>query len=246
MKKIDLRPFNFDEKQSSVYYALLERGEVSVSELSQSSGIKRTTVYAALLALEKRGLVGTTRHKKRTLYFAEDPRALGDELEERQEKLQKVIPELLALSGRFTKKPRVRYYEGREGVVHVYRDTLLYPDQELCAWVSTRALEAFDADFLYHEYLPKRVEKKIWVRSIAPDTPEMQKYKQEDPQALRQTRLVPSSLFPFDVEIDLYGKRNVAILSFEEQFGMVIESDKLYQTLMSMFEMCWQFTQKQS
>jgi hypothetical protein len=125
----------------------------------------------------------------------------------------------------------------------VYKDTLLYPNQELVGWVSSRAIHAFDSDFLYNQYLPKRLEKKIWVRALAPDTPEMLKYKQEDNGSLRQTRLVSEKEFPFDVEINLYGKRNIAIMSFEEQFGMVIESEKLWRTLKSFFEMGWKFAE---
>ena len=240
---LNLSTLGFDEKETAVYIALLELGEVTVSAIVRKSNIKRTTVYAIIETLERRGLIGYTKHNKRTFYFAEDPRLLSDQLEEKKERLNAVLPQLLALSGRFTKKPKIRYYEGKEGIEHVYKDTLLYQNQELVGWVTSRAIHAFDSDFLYNQYLPKRLEKKIWVRAIAPDTLEMRKYKNEDKQSLRTTRLVSGELFPFDVEVCLYGTRNIAIMSFEEQFGMIIESEKLWHTLKSMFEMGWKFAE---
>lgn len=238
---LNLEILGFDEKETAVYLALLELGEVSVSALVEKSNIKRTTVYASIEILEKRGLVGRTKHKKRTLYFAEDPRLLSDQLDEKKEKLNSVLPQLLALSGRFTRKPKIQYYEGREGIERAYKETLSFPNQELVGWVSNRAISAFDSEFLYKEYLPRRLEKKIWVRAIAPDTTEMRKYQLEDQMSLRDTRLTSAETFPFDVEISLYGKRNISIMSFEEKFGMIIESEKLHHTLKSIFEMNWQY-----
>ena len=241
MNSESLNKLGLDGKQSTVYLALLEMGEVTISSIVKKTGVKRTTVYAAIELLQQQKLIGSTKHNKRTLYFAEDPRIILEQLDEKKERVNSLLPQLLALSGRFTRKPKVRYYEGVEGIERAYQDTLTYPDQELVGWATSRALSAFSSEFLYNQYLPKRIEKKIWVRVIAPDTKEMQKYKNEDSVSLRQTMLVSSEEYPFDVEINLYGKRMVAIMSFEEQFGMVIESEKIWRTLKSLFEMNWKY-----
>lgn len=244
MSSIDLASFGLDSKEEQIYLGLLELGEANLSELVRKSGIKRTTAYDSIDSLQKKGLIGLSKRKKRTVYFAEDPRVLERHIDEQKQKLERMLPELLSFANKLTKKPKVRYYEGTEGIKQVYRDTLQYPDQELLAWVSEEAVRVFDEKFLAEYYLPKRVEKKIWVRAIAPDVSEMRAYAGFDRASLRQTRLVSEKEFPFDVEINLYGGRNIAIMSFDEEFGMIIESEKLWKTLKSMFEMGWIFSEK--
>lgn len=243
MKHIDLSEFGFDSKEESVYIALLELGEANISSIVKKASMKRTTTYAILELLHEKGLVGISRRKKRAIYFAEDPRVLKQQMNEKQQKLDAILPELLSITNVLSRKPKIRYYEGAKGIEQIYQDTLNYPDQELLGWVSSEALSSFDSDFLYKNYLPKRIKKKIWVRAIAVDTPHMRIYKDEDKESLRQTRLVSGKDFPFDVEINLYGNRNIAIMSFEEEFGMIIESEKLCKAMKSMFEIGWIFAE---
>jgi sugar-specific transcriptional regulator TrmB len=81
----DLNQFGFDEKTEAIYLALLELGETTVSALVKKSGIKRTTVYAALEGLLAKGLLSLSKRKKRTLYIAEDPRLLLKQFVERKQ-----------------------------------------------------------------------------------------------------------------------------------------------------------------
>jgi len=244
MPSIDLSLFGLDKKEERLYLGLLELGEANLGELARKAEIKRTTAYDVVESLHRKGLIGLSKKKKRTVYFAEDPRVLEHHIDEQRQKLDAMVPELLSMMNTLTKKPKIRYYEGVEGIKQVYRDTLRFSDQELLAWVSEKAIQAFDEAFLHEYYLPKRIQKKIWVRAIAPDGREMRLFKQDDIKWLRRTHLVSKNRFPFDVEINLYGKRNIAIISFEEEFGMIIESEKLFRTMKSMFEMGWLFAGK--
>lgn len=236
----DLQQFGLSEKEARVYMALLEIGEASVGHITQKSGVKRTTVYDVIEDLKASGLVGMIKKEKKTLYFAEDPRSLEGKLEEKKESLKRMLPELLSIANFLDNKPKIRFYEGKEGIKEVYKDTLHYPDQELLAWVAEEAIEAFDEAFLNAYYLPRRVEKKIWVRAIAPDVPLMQQYKGQDISSLRKTRLIDAKRFPLDAEINLYGRNKIAIMSFSEQTSLIIESEKIFRTLKSIFECQWE------
>ena len=235
----DLEKLGLDEKESRVYLALLELGEGNVQHIAKKSGVKRTTVYDVIESLKEKGLLSLIARKKKTLYLAEDPRTIEQKLDEKKQTFQRILPELLSVANALDKKPRIRFFEGIEGIKEVYKDALKYSDQEMLAWVSPAVAENFDLKFLDEYYLPKRVEKKIWVRAIAPDEPFAQKYKGLDQKSLRQTRLVPASQFPFAVEINLYGKNKIAVMSFSEKIGLIIESQKIYTTLKSIFELNW-------
>jgi sugar-specific transcriptional regulator TrmB len=236
----ELNKLGLNEKEAKAYLALLELGEASIQQISKKSGIKRTTVYDIIESLRQKGLLSSISKNKKTLFFAENPAKIEESLDEKKNVLRKILPELLSITNLMEKKPKIRYFEGIEGIKDVYRDTLNYPDQELLAWVSEEAVIAFDEEFLNDYYLPKRINKKIWVRAIAPDKDYMQKYKGLDEKSLRKTKLVSMEKFPIEVEINLYGKHKIGIMLFSEKIGLIIESKKIYNTLKSVFEMNWQ------
>lgn len=235
----DLERIGLNEKEARLYLAALELGESNIQQLAKKSSVKRTTAYDIIDSLKKRGLISQSSRNKKTLFSATDPNKLEEDLDEKKHALKRILPELMMIANSIDKKPKVRFFEGYEGIKEVYKDTLHFSDSELLAWVSPDAINAFDVEFLDEFYLPKRVQKKIWVRAIAPDVEQMQGYKEVDEKSLRKTRLSDAQAFPLKVEINLYGKNKIAAMSFEEKFGMIIESQRIFETLQSIFEMNW-------
>ena len=240
MLQKELENLGMDDKEAYVYLSLLEIGEANVAKISKKSGVKRTTVYNAIEALKEKGLVSSTIKKQNTLYLAEDPRKLEQHLGEKMLSLKSILPELLSLSNFIDKKPRIRYFEGIEGVKEAYRDTLNYPGRETLAWASQNAVKYFESDWLWKNYLPRRIEKKIWQRAIVPNNPEMRSFTSEDQKHLRRTKFIPKDKLPFEVEINLYGEQRIAIMSFEEKLSLIVESKKIYNTLKNIFEIMWE------
>lgn len=235
----DLEKIGFSQKEASVYLACLELGETNIQQIAKKSGIRRTTVYDVIESVKKKGFVSSITKNKKTYYYAEDPRAIETSLEEKQETLKRALPELLSLANFIDKKPKIRFFEGEDGIKEVYKDTLRYPGKELVGWGSSKVIENFDADFVNDYYIPARLKNKISVRAIANKSEVWSSLKLVDEKSLRRTRLTDQR-FPFDVEIDLYGSRSVAVFAFDEKIALIIESEKIYSTLKSIFEMSWE------
>lgn len=235
----ELQNAGLDEKESTAYLALLELGDASMGQLVKQSKLKRTTLYDTIDSLKEKGLVSTSKKDKKIIYIAENPKKIIELLDEKKESLQKMLPELLSIANSIHKKPRIRYFEGIEGIKEVYKDTLRFPDQKLQAWMTEEMIHQFDQKFLDEYYTPKRLEKKIWAEVIAPNLPDVRKYKGIDVASLRITRLVDPKEFPFEVEISLYGHGNIGIMSFADELGLIIESESISRTLKSIFAMQW-------
>lgn len=235
----NLTKLGLEEKEARLYLGLLELGESNIARISQKTGIKRTTCYDIISSLKNKGMIAQTVKKAKIRYFAEDPRKLDQQISEKRSLLKNILPELLSITNLIEKKPRIRFFEGIEGIKEAYRDTLNYPEQETLAWASQEAAKHFEVSWLWNAYLPERVANKIWQRTIASDDPEIRKFKAQDQKHLRKTKLLPPSETPFEVEINLYGKQNIAIMSFEEKIALIIESKKIYNTLKSIFELNW-------
>lgn len=242
--KKQLEKLNLTKRESDVYVELLELGETTVEQISRKSKIKRTTVYDVIETLKEKGLIGTTKMKKRTLYYAEDPRILESQLEEKKTVLSAILPQLLSMANCIDKKPSIKYFEGAEGIKNVYQDTLSYSNQEILMWGSTDIFKYFDEDFMWDYYLKKRLENKIWMRAIGQNIEVVRDIQSHDKEQLRQTRLYDSEKVLFEVEINLYGKKKVGIMSFKEQLGLIIESEKIYNTLKNIFELNWKMLEK--
>lgn len=228
-----------EEKESTTYLAILELGETTIQRISQKTQIKRTTLYDVIESLKKMGLISVTKKGKKNIYYAEDPRKIEDNLENKKREYLKILPEILSITNLIDKKPKIRFFEGINGIKEVYKDTLNYPKSETLAWLSFDAVNHFDIEYLWKDYVKKRIEKKIWQRSIAPNNKYLKNVKTFDQEHLRQTRLIDHEQFPIEVEINLYGKRNIGIMAFKEEIGLIIESQKIYNTLKSIFELNW-------
>lgn len=244
IKHYNLETFGFNEKEAHVYVTLLELGAAPMSRIVKKSGLKRTTLYDTLETLKKRGFVSVTKQNGRAVYLPEDPRTIGDKLDEQQITFNKILPELLSITNTFQKKPIIRFYEGIDGLKDIYTDCLKYEDQEVLAW-TPEELELFDQAFLNNIFTPKRLKNKIWMRVLAQDHPFMRTHQKRDVAELRKTTIVEDSGFNLDVEIMLYGNSSVGIISFVDQMGLIIESKSISRTLKSIFEQQWRTPDKE-
>ena len=234
-----IKAIGFNDKEAKIYLALLELGEATIQDIVKKSGVKRTTSYDVLDSLLEKGYISQTKNRQKTLYFAENPQKLERSLDEKKAALQGIMPELLSITNLLEKKPAIKYFEGVDGMKSIYKDHLSYPDQMMLSWWP-KDFKIIDVDYYYSFFMPQRLEKKIAVRVIAPDNALMQKTKLEDQKFLRQTRLIGSPAFNTEVEITLYGKNKISLLSFEEKFGLIIESQRIFNTLKSIFEVSWE------
>jgi sugar-specific transcriptional regulator TrmB len=239
MKKNYLSASGLDEKESIAYMALLELGEASMSELTKKSELKRSTLYFIIEALYKKRLVSIVKKGKKTVYTAEDPKRLLEQADENRRNLEYAMPELLSIANNIVKKPKVRFFEGEEGIKEVYRDILRFPDQKMYAWVSESMITGFDPAFIVENYNPKRLEKKIWAEVIAPDTEVGRGFVLKDRETLRKTKLLGASEFPLSIEISLYGKDRIGFMSMEDKLGLIVESKPIADTLRSLFAYQW-------
>ena len=130
----DIISAGLSENEAAIYLAALELGETTVSRLARKAEIKRTTAYLVIDSLKERGLISSLKKESASVFFAEDPRKLHEVLEERKQKIDKIMPQLLAFTNLIDKKPEIRYFDGNEGIKEVYRDSLKYQNQEILTW----------------------------------------------------------------------------------------------------------------
>lgn len=230
-----LKRIGFSESEARVYVASLELGETSVARIAQKARLERTTVYGLIDGLKKRGLISLNKKKSGTSYIAENPKKLKMEIEEKGKFIDGILPELLSITNAIDKKPVIQFFEDKDGIYNIYRETLLYKGEAIHMWMSTPWYD--DENFWRDFYMPKRVENKIMLRAIMPKSVSVQSFSGEDLKFLRETRIVDTEDITSDIM--LYGKRKIAIISFDEMTAVTIESKSLYNTLLFIFKSQW-------
>ena len=230
-----LTNLGLNDKESRVYLACLELGPSSILEIAKKSGVKRASIYYIIEGLKQKQLISLTSQKKKVLYVATEPSELINFIKNKEELLLSVLPDLNALNNLSVKKPKIRFYEGIEGIVKVIKNTL-NAKKEICSFANNTQFNALmEAE---PEYLAKRIKRNIGIRLISPDTTEMQSWAKADKKQMRQTRLISSKLYPFNIEIDIYDNF-VNLTSYEEKIGIIIESKPIAQTMQMIFNLCW-------
>lgn len=246
-----LKEFGLNDIEIKIYLAALEFGPATASALAKNAGLNRVTAYEALKRLSKNGFIKIrVKQGNRIKYFtAEDILILEEKLnekklalEELENKLKFIEPELKSLYFKKEEKPEVYFYEGKEGVKNVLLDTLKHDSKEILSFSSTDFLEiGFDRKFL-EEYWKKRTKLKIPTRGIIAETKEMLYLfnEEKNKKELRRVKFVPKEYYVFKNEIEIYGD-NVGIISMDKgnEHGIIIRSKSISESFRSLFELIW-------
>lgn len=239
---LNLQTFGFSEKESIVYVAILQLGKGTVSEISRKASINRTTGYDILNSLAEKGVVSVSGMEPKQEYVAEDPKTIRTYLEKKTkevqnsiEKSEEVIPGLTLLHSR-GKRPKIRFYEGLEGMEYVYEDTLT-ATEPIRAYASVEDVHKTLPHY-FPNYYKRRAKKGIAIRAIFPETPAGIERKSFDEEEKRETLLIPSKDFYSSPEINIYDNK-IMIASWRDKLGILIESEEIADVMKKIYELAW-------
>src|SRR3989338_3872086 len=232
----------FSEKEVLVYLALLELGRGTVTQISRKAGINRPTGYHILASLESKELVRVSGKEPKQEYVAESPdriekmllKKIGND-ESYIKEARKIIPELKSMHN-VSDRPKVLFYEGREGLERVYEDTLS-SHEPIRAYATyddmQSALPGYFPDYFY-----RRAKKGIPIRAIFPFTKAGIELSKDDEAQMRKTAMIPADKYYFSPEINIYDNK-VMIASWREKLGIIIESAEIADAMKKVFELAW-------
>jgi HTH-type transcriptional regulator, sugar sensing transcriptional regulator len=241
LSKLDL-----SEHQAAVYFATLQMGSGAIIDIAKRAGLKRTTTYSILDGLVQKGFVSVNKKTAHREYTAEDPRQLSDilnieiqKIKQRQQNFISALPELMSFYNASAVKPKIKYFEGVEGMKIVFNETLqLSKGEEILAYSSAESIHKYLGDNYVKSYLAERISKGIIQRAIAEDSTAARQHQKNDACELRATRLVDKKLFPFANEINIF-RNKIIIMSYADLLGVIIESEGVAKTHKAIFELSW-------
>ncbi len=238
--------FGLTEKEAQVYTALLELEIASVNEIAKSTGINRSSTYVIIESLKRQGLVSVSDDKKIQQFIATTPdvflRLIDEsslEQEKLREKMHKVVPELKALYRGTKEKPRVRVYEGKQGLINAFEDTLQTKEKKIRVSSSGTTLFKVLPNYL-PMYIKLRREKGIKMYSIHPDDKAGRILVNIPPTNFDSPLLIPKRNYPFPADLAIYDDK-IAYMSLEGKgIAIVIESKEMADVMKSVFDLAFE------
>jgi len=234
----------FTSKEARVYLALLELGPSTTAQIARMARINRTTGYDILETLAGNGLVNLVGETKVQKYAAENPakvlKYLENKINEAKQQLnsaRSLLPQLLSIYST-KEKPKVKFYEGIEGMQEAFEDTLSAKNEIIGYAVGEDIFKALTEKYV-RNYFKRRIQKNISARFIAPDTPETRAVAINDAAERRTTIMVPKEKFYFSMEMDIYNNK-IMMASWREKFAIIIESEEITNAQRKIFELAWQ------
>jgi len=233
-----LAEIGIEEKPARVYLAALEVGGGLASEIGKAAGVERSHTYHILEQLIQDGLIYRSERDNKLIFAAQSPKQLETIVKLKLEHARSIIPELLMMEGSNQTKPKMRLFEGLEGIKQLFEETLELPkDSEMLAYSSAESIHDYLKEYV-PEYLKRRVRHVIAQRAIAEDSEDARAHKLNDKVELRETRLVDREKFPFKNEINIFGNK-IMIASYKDLMGVIIESKDIADTQRAIFELAW-------
>lgn len=248
MLQQELHNLGLSEKEAAVYLALLNVGSAPASVLGSRTGINRSTAQYTCQQLVKRGLVKSIPHNNTFIYSLESPRKLllplaqqKKELTDREDRANRLIGELEGLINPQARLPKVRFFEGLDGVIEMFNDVL--KDGAKVIYGATFHDENADERFskyLAEEYIPARV--KLGIRTMGLFNDSHMSFREDDKELKRIALILPREEFPFEACLQIYGHK-VAFYSYKKTdlSGVIIENNHIFGTTFSLLKAAWDY-----
>ena len=267
----EIKKLGLSDKEAKVYLAALELGQATAAEIAAFSGIVRVTAYVILEELRKKGLVSAFLKSKKTYFAAEPPERLSHlfEIEERRLKesfsgLKKILPDLNKLYESRGERPKVRLFEGREGIDSLREDILKTKTKFLYQILpldvisknllerkfqdSTSAKASADREKIKKLYnIPSKSiyynkKGKIFPEKLGKPRPSAPPLSSKAGSAERRGKAEYKFLADkFETEIIIYGEKIAFINAKKKPVGIIIDDSVISSTVKAFFEALWKF-----
>jgi sugar-specific transcriptional regulator TrmB len=241
-----LLQFGLDEKEISVYLALISLGPSPVRAISAKAGVNRGTTYDILKGLIGHGLASYYHQygkgDKKQYFVAEPPEKIVSAIEKKildfnalKESVKTSLPELESLYEKSGAKPVSKYYEGTSGLRVILQDVIgtMAGAKEKEYYVYS---SADIRSYLYKAYANfnrDRLKAKISVKVIALGRGG-ELAGMDERKWMSQEQAAPTYILIYSGKVAM-----ISIAGSGDPVGVVVEDGALYETQKMIFEFNW-------
>ena len=234
-----LQNLGLNEKQAIIYLSLLELGKSSVVQIAKKAEIKRPTAYLILDSLKQKGLISEIPEQGRTLFSAEDPSILEQNVKNSLNDFHELLPVFRSQFSKST-KPTIRYYDDKDAIYNLYLNEI-FPAKKIYFYGASvkKITEVWPDLFGKWDKIwwPKKKKHVEDVLEMVDNEPEDIAWAKSQAKE-REVRIIPKGKkFLADSAI---ADDKILIVSLDPVFAVMIESEQLADTYRALVELVWE------
>jgi len=232
-----LKKLGFSYKEIEVYLVINKYGASPASAIAKRCNIKRGSIYDILNSLIKKELIISFGEGEHTYFGIDDINKIIYQEKEKLSVANEVV-ELLKTLKENNDDIDILYYRGKEGYKKIYENILKDSPDELLVWIN---LDYFQnaLDFDYELWWTKqRIKQKVYAKLIMNDSDRAKKYKSEDENSFRDTKIISSNTFKSTCI--LYDNYIILFDSEKDITGIRIKHSNIYNMFKSIFDSQWE------
>jgi len=204
-----LGSLGLSERESRVYFFLLELGPTTTSRIIRKTGIASSKIYDVLEKLEHKGLVTHILKKGKKEFHPASPNKLNTLLKEKEEIISEILPGLEKLYLKTTEEVQAEVHTGKEGIKAIFEDILREGKEWYALGASGKAVLTLP---YYMPHFYRRLEqKKINSKFLFVDS----KNTRDQAKELSRFKNVRSKFLPTEIRnlmvIFIYSEKVVVI-----------------------------------
>lgn len=244
-----LKKIGLPGKVAKVYGVAFEFGPQTAQQMARKLNIPRPTIHVQVKSLTKLGLMSKIEKGGKTYFIAESPENLerlikkrGEEIRALALEFKKNLPRLNKLFLTAEEKPKIRIFEGREGLFTMIKDFRQSKFGSAEEFVpldeSFKLLPPSDSDF---RHKLTRKFRKIPMRIIyTSNSGPILKAK----RGAVERRFVPREKFPHSGSLTIYGDKVALMTERDELVGVIIDNRGIAETIQTLFNLAWESLRK--
>lgn len=225
-----LQRLGLEEQEVKTYLALLDLRESTATKIAERTGLGRVHMYQIINRLIERGLASYIIKNNVKYFSASEPETLLKEIQQKEQDLQKILPELKARQKRLIPETKVEIYRGREGINTILK--MIINDKEPY-YILGGAKEACSIFKLENTIFVERAKKlKLQGKILARKKDDFFVGTYED------YRFIPDNLISSTTQIIWENKTAIFIWS-EPYYAILIDNKEITKSNLSTFNYLW-------
>ncbi|MDD5649851.1 MAG: helix-turn-helix domain-containing protein [Candidatus Nanoarchaeia archaeon] len=244
MNESILEEIGLTKNEIKTYLALIKLGSSTTGKIIENTGLHRAIVYDTLEKLIQKGIVSFIIQNNRKVFKAYDPERLSKYLEEKQNKLKIILPELIGMYKTPKISIKTNVYEGKEGIKTIFEDILKTKPKFYYVFASYGGAKEILPFYLEHFY-NKSEKLGIELKGILIDTlqgrergKEISIHKNVELKYMPKEFVSPATTYLYDNKVIFI------IWSKAAPMAIMIENKSLYESFLNYFNILWKICKK--
>ncbi|MCF7865953.1 hypothetical protein K9L67_02080 [Candidatus Woesearchaeota archaeon] len=232
-----LEDLGLTKAEIKVFITLLDLGSSKAGSIVERSGLQNAVVHRTFHSLVEKGLLTYVYDGKSKIYQVIEPKELLNFLEDKKDRLNKLLPELEARKLKKLDEPKVAMYRGSKGVKELLLKLISKKNVFYYSYGGPFQAHDLFGDFFWKNFHRRRIENHIVAKIIFNNS---LKWWADELNKQKFTKVnVFDSNYEECSETIISGEYVAIIIYLDKPFGFLISSKDVSNSYKNFFNYLW-------